>query len=93
MVSCVLYLHLKTHRIHTGLTKLEGIRADQASQLQHLVRAHFDSYVRCADKIEQYAAQIEAELSSKRGAHETPQQAQMQAQSTAKALAQQAAGE
>jgi hypothetical protein len=45
---------------------LELTRADQASQLQALVRTNFDSYVRCADRIEQYAAQIEAELSSRK---------------------------
>lgn len=35
----------------------------QASELQHLVRDHFDSFVRCADSIEKYASHINMELS------------------------------
>lgn len=35
----------------------------QASELQRLVRDHFDSFVRCADSIEKYASHINIELS------------------------------
>lgn len=36
----------------------------QASELQHLVRDHFDSFVRCADSIEKYASHINMELTN-----------------------------
>lgn len=36
----------------------------QASELQRLVRDHFDSFVRCADSIEKYASHINMELTN-----------------------------
>ncbi|CAM9962670.1 unnamed protein product [Scytosiphon promiscuus] len=49
--------------IRNGLESLDGAKANQASELQHLVRDHFDSFVRCADSIEKYASHINMELS------------------------------
>ncbi|CAM9159942.1 unnamed protein product [Pylaiella littoralis] len=49
--------------IRNGLESLNGAKANQASELQHLVRDHFDSFVRCADSIEKYASHINLELS------------------------------
>lgn len=49
--------------IRNGLESLDGAQANQASELQRLVRDHFDSFVRCADSIEKYASHINIELS------------------------------
>ncbi|CAM9657776.1 unnamed protein product [Discosporangium mesarthrocarpum] len=50
--------------IHDGLGRLKSAKANQASELQRLVRDHFDNFVRCADSVEKYASQIEMELSN-----------------------------
>ncbi|CAM9110838.1 unnamed protein product [Choristocarpus tenellus] len=50
--------------IRDGLERLQSAKANQASELQSLVRDNFDSFVRCADSIEKYANQIGIELSN-----------------------------
>lgn len=46
-----------------SLSQLIFFSWSQASELQRLVRDHFDSFVRCADSIEKYASHINMELS------------------------------